>query len=178
MNICLDVLKYEDMEKIRKWRNEISKSGYFRTPYLLTEKMQEDFFNNVINNRSSNSRYFGIFKNEMKNLKTFIGYCGLDKIEWENAIAEIGLMLNPVEIKKGYGSKAVSLLLNEAFNNMRLNNIYGECYKCNPNIQFWEKIVKKHNGYKTILPARKYFDGSFYDSLYFNFNVFDFDGGK
>jgi RimJ/RimL family protein N-acetyltransferase len=178
-NIYLDVLSFENLETIRKGRNEIVKNGIFRTSYLLTYHMQKKFFDDVVNNRNSNSRYFGIFKEEAEgekniNLDTFIGYCGLDKIEWENGIAEVGLLISSKYIGLGYGSKALKLILNEAFNNMRLQNIYGECYKCNPNLAFWEKMIKKYNGYNTILPARKFFDGSFFDSLYFNFNYYDF----
>ena len=178
-NIYLDVLSFENLETIRKWRNEVVKNGIFRTSYLLTYHMQKKFFDDVINNRNSNSRYFGIFKEKAEgekniNLDTFIGYTGIDKIQWENGIAEIGLMIGHKYVGLGYGSKSLSLVLNEAFNNMRLQNIYGECYKCNPNIEFWEKMIEKYKAYSTILPSRKFFNGYFFDSMYFNFNSFVF----
>ena len=181
-NIYLDVLSFENLETIRKWRNEVVKNGIFRTSYLLTYHMQKKFFDDVVNNRNSNSRYWGIFlktylKTYDKNDKlvySLIGYTGIDKIQWENANAEIGLLISTECIGLGYGSKALKLVLNEAFNNMRLQNIYGECYKCNPNLAFWEKMIEKYNGYNTTLPARKFFDGCFFDSLYFNFNCYDF----
>ena len=177
-NIYLDVLNFENLEKLRIWRNENAEKGILRTPYLLTIDMQQKFFDDVINNRNSNSRYWGIFLKTYDNddhlIHVFIGYTGLDKIEWENGLAEIGLMISHEYIGLGYGSKALSLVLNEAFNNMRLQNIYGECYKCNPNIQFWEKMIEKYKAYSTILPNRKYFDGSFFNSMYFNFNYYNF----
>ena len=177
-NIYLDVLSFENLETIRKWRNEVVKNGIFRTSYLLTYHMQKKFFDDVINNRNSNSRYWGIFLKTYDNddhlIHVFIGYTGLDKIEWENGLAEIGLMISHEYVGLGYGSKSLSLVLNEAFNNMRLQNIYGECYKCNPNIEFWEKMIEKYKAYSTILPSRKFFNGYFFDSMYFNFNSFVF----
>jgi RimJ/RimL family protein N-acetyltransferase len=176
--IYLDCLNFENVEHIRRQRNKISGHGIFRTSFLLTYNMQKEFYDNIISNRKANSRYFGIFLKEisddMTNLAILIGYIGLDKIEWENGIAEIGLLIFDKYHNKGYGSKALNLLLIEAFNSMRLQNIYGECYKCNPGIKFWKKMIKKYKGYETILPARKFFNGSYWDSLYFNFNCFDF----
>ena len=172
-NIYLDTLNSEDMEMLRKWRNENTKQGIYRTPYLLTYNMQRDFFNNIINNRNLNSRYFGIYLNEMDTIKTFVGYCGLDKIEWENGLAEIALTIGKNYVGKSYGSTALELLLIEAFNNMRLYNIYGECYKCNPNLAFWEKMIEKYGAYRTILPARKFYDNHIWDSIFFNFNYYD-----
>ena len=178
-NIYLDVLDICNLDKIREWRNKDTKKGIYRTPYLLTTDMQIDFLENVINNRNINARYWGIFKEEAegekdRHLDTFIGYTGIDKIQWENGIAEIGLMIGHKYVGLGYGSKSLSLVLNEAFNNMRLQNIYGECYKCNPNIEFWEKMIEKYKAYNTILPSRKFFNGYFFDSMYFNFNSFVF----
>lgn len=175
--IYLDTIEAEHLEKIRKWRNENTKKGILRTPFKLTHDMQLDFFKNVINNRSANSRYFGIFLKAPNNIRTLVGYCGIDKIEWENGIAEIGILIGDHHISKGYGSKAIELLLNEAFYNMRLQNIYGECYKCNPNIQFWYKMIDKYKAYKTILINKKYYKGLIFDSIYFNFNYKDFGGG-
>jgi len=179
-NIYLDILDIYNLDQLRRWRNENTKKGIYRTPYLLTSDMQIDFLKNVINNRSINARYWGIFKEEaegerVKDIDTFIGYTGLDKIQWENGNSEIALTIGPKYISKGYGSKVLSLVLKEGFKNMRLQNIYGECYKCNPNIEFWEKMIKKYNGYSTILPSRKFFNGSFFNSLYFNFNHYYFE---
>lgn len=169
--LYLDSLTLQDIEKVRKWRNEASKNGVYRTPFLLTEKMQLDFFNNVVNNRNSNNRYFAVKfpeNNEYSNLT--IGIVGLTNIQWENKLAEVALTLNDKFTGKGYGEKSLVLILTEGFENLGLLNIYGECYYCNPNFTFWEKMCLKYDAYKTILPDRKFFKGNYHNSMYFNFN--------
>ena len=54
----LETLTREQIQQAREWRN--SESQFLRTPYLITEQMQNEFFDNVINNRDSKHRYFAI----------------------------------------------------------------------------------------------------------------------
>jgi hypothetical protein len=56
----------------------------------------------------------------------------------------------------------------EAFGSMGLKTVYGECYRCNPSYAFWEKVVEEYGGYSTVLKARKYWGGVYWDSLYFS----------
>jgi RimJ/RimL family protein N-acetyltransferase len=174
--IYLDVINTGDCEQVRKWRNKLPAT--LRTPYNLTYEQQQDFYKNIICNRDSKHRYFGIFITENKNM--FIGMGGITNIEWENGIGEISLILDPEFTGKGYGKESVRLLLDKAFNEMRLDNIYGECYECNKNIGFWERIIVLYDSYKTYLPFRKFYNGKYYNSLYFNFNKYydKLDGEK
>jgi len=75
----------------------------------------------------------------------------------EGRIVDIGL----------YGIK---LLLEKGFDYMNLENIYAECYTCNPALDFWDKMRMKYRGSDRTLPNRKYWAGRYYDSIYFNFN--------
>jgi RimJ/RimL family protein N-acetyltransferase len=95
--------------------------------------------------------------------------CGLENISWENRNAEISIILNPDCQRKGYGTQAVNLLLDQGFNYINLENVWGECYLCNPAVDFWLKICKVHDASIATLPNRKYWQGKYYDSLYFNF---------
>ena len=54
----LDVLDSWEVQEVRKWRN--NELQFLRTPYRITEEMQEAFFDNVINDRDSKHRYFAI----------------------------------------------------------------------------------------------------------------------
>ena len=169
MDIYLDVLKKEDMKYILEERNKTI--GVLRTPSMLTLEQQMDFYNNVCCDRNSRSRYFAVRK---LNFKEIIGMVGIEKIEWENGIGEISIIVGSGYTGVGVGSKSVYEILNYGFNRLRLQTIYGECYTCNPNIEFWIKQVKKYNEHSTILPNRKFFDGEYYDSLYFNFRIENF----
>ena len=51
---------------------------------------------------------------------------------------------------------------------MNLKTVFGECYKSNPAVDFWFRLTEKYEGYKTILPNRKYWNGTYYDGLFFS----------
>lgn len=179
--IYLDVLNLGACNIVREWRNKLPET--LRTPFRLTYEQQVNFYESVVCNRNSKHRYFGIFIKDFSadpKCEDFfndkiIGMGGITNIEFENGLGEISLILGPEFIGKGFGSQAVKLLLDVGFNQLRLNNIYGECFKCNKNIGFWEKQIKKYNAVTAILPSRKYYNGEYYDSLYFNFNEIDFE---
>lgn len=182
----LDVLTREQCQQVRGWRN--TELQFLRTPYLITEQMQDEFYDNVINNRDSKHRYFALIEMVERDHvslcsktkrwlpttmdKIFIGMGGLTNIEWENGTAEISLIINPEYRGKGYGKKAVDLLLDEAFKNMRLYSVYGEVYNCG-NRGFWVKMVNKKGGYKTDLKYRKFYNGEMLDSIWFAFKKED-----
>ena len=170
-------LSLADLEQVRQWRNDTMAS--LRTPFLLTEEMQEQFYAEVICNRHVNARYWGIWietdpDNQIE--EAFIGLTGIENIQWENRIGEIALIISPDSYGMGYGTEAVTMLLDKGFNHLNLDNIFGECYLSSPAIDFWVHLVDKRQGYKTILSNRKYFDGKYYDSLYFSFTKNEYKG--
>lgn len=163
----LSPLTKENCTEIRITRNEYLFG--LRTPFLLTQEMQEDFYQNIVCNRTAPHRYWA-FMNEYQ----FVGMGGLTNIQWENELAEISLIIKQEFQEEGLGKKGVGLLLDQAFNYLNLNTVCGECYLCNPAVKFWEKITKKYNGYSTKLPNRKYWNGKFWDALYFSIGKDEF----
>lgn len=159
----------ETCEQVREWRN--MNIDTLRTPFYLTKEMQENFYDNVVCDRHSNSRWFGLYVNGM-----FIGMGGIANIEWENGIGEISIILNPTYRGKGYGKKAVDKLLLHAFGSLRLHMIYGECYNINPALDFWKSYVERFWGYTTVLPDRKFVNGEHVYSTYFSIRKDDFCG--
>lgn len=161
MNLKIPIL--EDLYEVAKWRNSVKET--LRTSGDTTKEQQNQFYKNVICNENSKHKYFSVYDEDK-----FIGFTGLTDINTENMNAEISLIVNPKYKKQGYGSKIVNDILNIAFNDLRLCNVYGECYYCNPNIKFWVKIVKKYNGIISILHQRKFYEYKLWDSMYFNIN--------
>jgi RimJ/RimL family protein N-acetyltransferase len=170
----LDVLSLKDCQKARIWRNNVIET--LRTSHFLTEEMQNNFYNNVVCDRNSKNRFFAL-RNDTSEW-SFIGMVGIVNIEWENRIGEISLIIDPSERGKGHGMKAIDLLLNKGFESLNLNTIYGECYNCNPSINFWEKVIKKYDAYKTILINRKYYNNIYYNSLYFSIDSIKYNKQK
>jgi RimJ/RimL family protein N-acetyltransferase len=174
-DLCL-----EDVGRIRLWRNQ-DLSG-LRTSHPLTEEEQEAFYKNVICNSKSPHRYWAIKIDGEGECLHFIGMAGLTYIQWENRIAEISLIIGG-KVKgdsgmsltisgdwqrKGHGTEAVDLVLERGFKYLGLKTIFGECYYCNPALEFWRKMAAKYNAESTTLPNRKHWDGKHWDSLYFS----------
>ena len=58
------VLSLDDCLQVAEWRNECLYA--LRTPYMLTEEMQEEFYKNTVCNRDARARYWGIWEEPEK----------------------------------------------------------------------------------------------------------------
>ena len=150
----------QDVERVRHWRNAALET--LRTPYLISEDMQSNFYDSL-QNRESRNRYWSIYDND-----ELIGFGGLTGIEWENGLAEISLIMGAKYRGKGLGRRAVNLILDTGFGNLGLKTIYGQCYECNSAVHFWGAITLEHGGYITTIPRRKMWQGQLYDALHFS----------
>ncbi|MDQ7792875.1 MAG: GNAT family N-acetyltransferase [bacterium] len=159
--ISLTAMTLEYAETVRQWRNQDLRP--YRTPYLLTREMQEHWYLNCVCRRQSDDRYWAVLDGDR-----FVGMVGLTRIEWENALAEIALIVDPDAARRGYGTEAVKAILAQAFDNLGLQTVYGECYECNPAIEFWRRVCQELGAYSTVLPARKRWGGRLWNSLYFS----------
>ena len=161
--MILRPLTAEDAETVRQWRNA-DRSG-LRTPFMLTREMQQAFHASLAD-RNAPHRYWAVsrFAEPSNDLAAM---AGLTYIQWENGLAEISLIVSPIEVGKGIGREAVRLALMEAFDRMRLLTVVGECYECNPAVGFWRKVVADYGGSLATLPRRKWWDGRLWDSLVF-----------
>jgi RimJ/RimL family protein N-acetyltransferase len=177
----LKPLTLSDCEQVRQWRNE--NLSMLRTSFPLTEEMQGEFYLSNVCNRSLNARYWAIVIEEeypsygvTKNItmkkdgirEVLIGMAGIENIEWENRLAEIGLIMNPDYIHMA--EDAIELILEQAFNYLNLENVFGEVYKCSPYSDIWYGMALENKGTCCVLPNRKYWQGKYYDALFFNIN--------
>jgi RimJ/RimL family protein N-acetyltransferase len=169
----LKALSYPDVEQARIWRNDSMSMN--RTPHLLTQEMQVKFYQEQICNRQNNARYWGIFehsheeypKNELTcDYDTLIGMGEITSISLENRNGEIGLIMHPEHLDKA--EKAIDLILEQGFDYLNLENIFAECYACSPYLDIWLNTREKYSGKYSWLHHRKFWQGQYYDSLYFN----------
>ena len=180
----LEPLTLEQCQIVRTWRN--NEMEVWRTPFMLTESMQAEFYYERVSNRHSDHRYWAIISTSVAPdfTEKFIGMGGITYIQWENRIGEITLIIDPEKRKDGLGEKAVILLLNQAFNHLNLQTVIGECYFCNSAWEFWQKLTNKYivgsvdreraSGWE-IVPNRKYFNGKYWKSLEFFIDKDDFN---
>jgi RimJ/RimL family protein N-acetyltransferase len=179
----LEPLTLNQCELVRQWRN--NEMECWRTPFMLTKEMQEDFYRRCCD-RNSPHRYWAIVRTKDEYSEGchpisephFIGMGGITYIQWENRIGEITLIIEPGIRGKGYAEKAVYLLLGQAFNHLNLRTVFGECYECNPACKFWRKITDKYKSIRIMLPNRKYWNGKYYNSMYFSIDKDDFNNSN
>ena len=145
----------EDAGLVSKWRNDAR--GTLRTTGFCTIDIQEKFIENL---DPKVDRYFSFYDGG-----DLAAFGGLTDIQWENRLAEISIIVDPDQYKSGFGSDAVNMLLDEAFNKLNLKTVFGECYKSNSAVDFWFRLTEKYEGYTTILKNRKYWNGEYYDTI-------------
>ena len=136
---------------------------------MLTENSQKSFYDSLASDRSI--AYFSILTDD----EILIGIGGIVNIQHCNGIGEIALILDPNHRGKGLGELSMNLILNYGFGTIGLRNIFGESYKCSKSHQFWEGIIEKNGLDNVTLPEKKFYDGEFHDSVYFNFSSGIFD---
>lgn len=161
----LRALTAKDVETVREWRNRTLIA--MRTPFLLTEEMQAEFYKTVVSHRQASHRYWGV-ELVLPRAEVLVACVGLTYIQWENGIAEISLIVDPSKPRLGHGRAAVDLVLAEAFEQLRLDTVCGEVYRCNPAIDFWMKVTERYGAVGVQLPRRKFWNGQLWDSLYFS----------
>ena len=92
----------------------------------------------------------------------YLGQISLHKIDWKNSNAELGIVIGNKEYwGKGYGTEAIKILLQHAFNQMNLYKIYLQVFEFNQRgIRCYEKCgftkegkLRKNHFYKA-----KYYD--------------------
>jgi len=141
--------------------------------------MQGRFYQEQICNRLANSRYWGIWIDKEDDSiadPAYIGMGEITNISIENRNGEIGLLMHP-----GYvymAEQAIDLILEQAFDYLNLENIYGECYACSAYYDIWKSIALRYyedSDALIFLQKRKYWQGKYYDSLYFNIGKGDWN---
>jgi RimJ/RimL family protein N-acetyltransferase len=162
----LELPTKEDLEIVRQWRNENPQN--YRTTIQLTPEQQEDYYNRVICDRKSDTRLWMVW-NSIGHQPA--GMIGLEFISVENRNAELLFVWNPRnEFNPGEAETLVNELLKKAFLNVNLENVYIEVYECNDIFHFWKGIADKYHCKKATLENKRYYDGEYWNALYFTIN--------
>ena len=168
-NIYLSPINLEDYEKYTEWINDLDislKLGNAHQIYTL-QKEQE-----ILEDISENS--FAIILKENDKL---IGNCGLIDVEQVTRKAELGIFIGEKEYwNMGYGTEAITLLLDYGFNLLNLHNIMLEVFAFNKRaIECYKKI-----GFKEIGRRREAREiaGKKYDEVFMDILAREFTEGK
>jgi RimJ/RimL family protein N-acetyltransferase len=158
--VRLEPVEWGDAWRIAGWR-KVNPEGA-RTPFMLNGEQQDEWFAKVVCDRHSPHRYWSVWDDQ-----DHIGLTGITNMEHENRRGEIALLVDPEKRGRGYGKQALWLALWQAFDNMDLEQVYGEAYYCNKYLKFWQDIIVKYNLEYRELPSTKRWAGTRWDSLWF-----------
>lgn len=94
----------------------------------------------------------------------YIGDCGINSIDWKNSIASVTIFIGHGEYQsKGYGTEAMSLLVDFAFNESNLNKVRLSVYSFN------ERAIKSYRkcGFQIegILRQEIFRNGKYHDVI-------------
>ncbi|WP_040952033.1 GNAT family N-acetyltransferase [Gorillibacterium massiliense] len=160
--IMLREYQKEDLPYIRQWCNdgEITEHLSDRFLYPQTVNASEAFLNGVLEGKSD----FKGFVIASKDSAEYIGQIDLFQLDWKNRSAELGIVIGRKDLLgAGYGSEAIRLLLDFAFDSMNLNRVYLELHEANRRgRKCYEKCGFKEEG---RLKEKLYKNGRYIDMI-------------
>lgn len=158
--VYLSPMNLEDIEKYVKWMNDFSTTDGLGSSSKVTTFESERAW--LINNMDKKEQQFAIVLKETDKL---IGNCGFVDINHLHQRGEVGLFIGEEENRsKGYGTEALSLLVEYGFNYLNLKNIMLKVFSFNKRaIKSYEKIGFKVLGKRT---EDYYLNGKWYDEYF------------
>ena len=125
--VYLSPMNLEDIEKYVKWMNDFSTTDGLGSSSKVTTFESERAW--LINNMDKKEQQFAIVLKETDKL---IGNCGFVDINHLHQRGEVGLFIGEEENRsKGYGTEALSLLVEYGFNYLNLKNIMLKVFSFN-----------------------------------------------
>ena len=157
--VYLSPINLDDYELYVKWLNNPRITQYLDcNDSLITLSKEKELLDKIANEEFT----FAIIKKEDD---TLLGNVGVTKIDYKNGKAELGIFIGDEEnLSKGYGSEAIKLLINFAFNEIRLHNIMLTVFSNNPRaIKAYTKCGFQEFGRRH---EAIYHDGEYLDLIY------------
>ena len=163
---CLVPFMEQEMELIRKWRNE--QIDYLRQNKPLTKDEQSKYYHQVIKKSFYEKEpEMILFSFILKN--NCIGYGGFVHIDWNLKKAELSFVLDTnrtekLETYKKEFSIFLKIILNIGFKQILFHKIFTETFDIRPNTI----LVLEKAGFvlENRLSSKNYINGSYVDSLF------------
>lgn len=149
--IRLRALEKEDLPKFVEWLNdpEVRENLFANHPF--SKAAEEKWFENMLTQPLFEQPLCIDIKSNNEAEETIwhlIGNLSLMHISNTNRSAELGIMIGDKHHwNQGYGTEAIRLLIDHAFNQLNLHRIYLRVYDTNPRgIRCYEKVGFQHEG--------------------------------
>jgi RimJ/RimL family protein N-acetyltransferase len=147
----------DDLESYSCWINDQELTVFLSVGKFPTTRSGLRDFINVY--KASKDLLLGIFKQD-----EHIGNITLHHIDWQNRVGELGILIGDKKHHgKGYGSEAVRLLLEHAFNRLNLRKVTAGMFSGNKASQkMFEKLGFMLEG---CLREQFFYHGKYYHNL-------------
>ncbi len=142
-SMFLTALDWPDAEKARVWRNDWRIMQWTRQSEFISDRDQRAWFDRQA--ADPTIKMYAV-RTRCAGTDELVGVCGLTSIDWLNRRAEFSLYIAPNHQRCGYGREALKLLLKHGFENLGLNQIWGETFEGNPAIKLFAEIGMKLDG--------------------------------
>jgi RimJ/RimL family protein N-acetyltransferase len=139
----LRAIEREDIPTFVRWFNDPEVRQYLEMYLPMSRAEEEQWFEAYL--EDSTSRIFAIVDAEDG---VVIGNVGLHGLDWKNRSATLGIVIAEKEYwGRGYGSDAITALLDFAFGEMNLHRIQLSVYEFNQRaMRCYEKCGFRHEG--------------------------------
>jgi len=128
----------EDVKQAQEYINDSEVKSFLSPgiPFLYTYEEELKWFENITANKDTYS-----FAIETLAESKYIGGCGINKVDWKNSVATVGIFIGDKDYwSKGYGTDAMRVLVSFIFNEMNINKVKLNVYSFNPRaIKSYEK---------------------------------------
>jgi RimJ/RimL family protein N-acetyltransferase len=120
-NVTLRGFELSDIDEIMKHWNDLELRQFLAHINPDSKEDEIEWIKSTWKLRSEKKEY--VFAIELNSKKQLIGSTALHKIDWINRSAEFGIAIYRKFWSKGYGTEAIKLILDYAFNWLNLNHI-------------------------------------------------------
>jgi len=164
----LKKVELEDASFISSLFNDKDNVKYMSTLVRCGDNSIEAVSQDIEDIEEEFEQLFIVLDDEVK-----IGHCGIDDIDMHDKRGEIFFVVDKKFQGKGYGKEIVKLLLNYAFDNLKLNSLFAS-------VTIKNLVAVKaieDNGFKKIGIRRQFnnIDGEFVDELFFDITKDNFE---
>ena len=164
-DVNLRALEIEDLEILKKWRNDSINRNHTREYRLLNMINQKEWFEMIHKDNPPKFLMFGVTDKRQK----LIGVCGLTYIDWKNRHCEISIILYLKNWQKTkQGKETIWLLEKFGFDELNMRRLWVEIFDTIPqNIKLFESLnfVKEGTLRDKLWRNRKWYDSHIYSKL-------------
>lgn len=172
-NVYLSPATFEDVEAYTKWMNDFNITDYTGvSSNVYSLEKEREWLEEKLKYSSNKDMLFDIVAIDGDRLLGNISLIGINYIDRK---ANLGILIGENDDRsKGYGTEAIRLLLDFAFNYLNLNNVGLSLIECNNRA----KRCYEKAGFKEFGRRRKviFVNGKYYDQIYMDILAEEFKG--